>query len=226
MPHRYLLTGMSLVLAALTPVAGYASEADPPRTESRWSVEARAGRFEPDIDGYLRFYDDKRSRQLAVAFAYRFNRWLEAGGEIGRSRDTGMGQLPSGDLGGHVEYTLMPAQAYASVRWERRDYPLIVPYLSVGLVRAYYRQRIELQPRRRGRTDLGSSLRAGFQLSLDRLDPGTAFGYGSGPLKRTFLFLEAQRFTTEVADVDLGGDIYAVGFRFEFGPPGRAVRRP
>ncbi len=70
----------------------------------------------------------------------------------------------------------------------------------------------ELQPKRTGTSDLGTIVRVGLQLSLLRL------GAESGSqIQRSYLFLEAQRFTTEVDDIDLGGDVFLLGFRFEFG---------
>ncbi len=184
---------------------------------SRWAVELRAGRFEPDIEEYARYYGSNRSRELGLSFAWRYRNWLEFGGSLGRSRDTGAGLLPDGSLGGDVEYVVMPAQAFVGLRWDRGGHPLLVPYLSIGVVRAYYSQRVDFQPRRRGRTDAGAGLRAGVQLSLDRLDPRNVAHYGDSVLKRSFLFLELQRFSTEIEGVELGGDVYSLGARFEFG---------
>jgi hypothetical protein len=185
--------------------------------ESRWAVEARVGRFEPDFDDYERFYGDRRSRDVGLTFAWRFRNWLEAGGSLGRSRDSGLGLLPDGSLGGAVQYVVMPAQAWVSVRWDRGGRPLVVPYLGLGVARAYYSQRVELQPRRRGRSDTGHALRAGLQFSLDRMDPRNAARYGDSPLKRSFIVLEMQRLSTEVAGTQIGGDAWSLGFRFEFG---------
>jgi hypothetical protein len=187
------------------------------RPVSRWTVDMQAGRFEPDVADYARFYGDEHSRQLGLGFGWRFRHWLEFGGSVGHSRDSGVGLLPDGSLGGDVRYVVMPAQAFVSVRWDRGGYPLLVPYLSAGLVRAYYSQRVDLQPRRRGRTELGTGLSAGLQLSLDRLDPRNEARYGRSPLKRSFVLLQMQRFSTKVEDVELGGDVYSLGFRFEFG---------
>lgn len=102
--------------------------------ESRWAVELRAGRFEPDIDNYDRFYGNRHSRDFGLSFAWRLRNWLEAGGSIGRSRDTGLGLMPDGSLGGDVEYVVMPAQAWVSLRWDRGGQPLVVPYVGIGIV--------------------------------------------------------------------------------------------
>jgi hypothetical protein len=202
-------------LALAAPVTGSA-QAGPASVEGRWVLEVKGGRMQPDLPTYQEFYGGKRNRHLTLAFAYRLNRWVETGAELGWSRDTGVGRLPSGDLGGNVTYTLMPAHAYVNFRWEPSHMPFLVPYAGVGLSAAHYRQSIALQSNRTGRTDLGTGLRAGLELSLDRLDPM----HGQSVLKRTFVFAEWQRFTAEVNDIDLGGDVYLLGLRFEFGRAG------
>lgn len=217
-PAAWLAVTLAAVAAAVSTNAQAADGSrftQPP--DSRWAVELRAGRFEPDIEEYARYYGSDRSRELGLSFAWRYRNWLEFGASLGRSRDTGAGLLPDGSLGGDVEYVVMPAQAFVGLRWDRGGHPLLVPYLSIGVVRAYYSQRVDLQPRRRGRTDAGAGLRAGVQLSLDRLDPRNVAHYGDSVLKRSFLFLEMQRFSTEIEGVELGGDVYSLGARFEFG---------
>jgi hypothetical protein len=116
-----------------------------------------------------------------------------------------------------VEYVVMPAQAWLSMRWDRGGKPLFVPYVGVGVARAYYSQRVDQQPRRRGRSDIGHALRAGLQFSLDRMDPRNVARYGDSPLKRSFIVLEMQRLSTEVENIQIGGDTWSLGFRFEFG---------
>jgi hypothetical protein len=59
-------------------------------------------------------------------------------------------------------------------------------------------------------------LRAGVEISMNRVDPPTD---DTGALKRTYLFVEAQQFEATVGDVDLGGDALLIGFRFELGGP-------
>ena len=95
---------------------------------------------------------------------------------------------------------------------------LFVPYIGIGATSAFYEQEIELQGDRSGRSDSGSMARLGVQLYLNRLDPDTAGGYGDGAIKQTYLYLEAQRFSTEQSAIELGGDALVLGVRFTFGP--------
>ena len=181
-----------------------------------WVLEVKTGRFEPDLDGYERFYADEEARTYAISFAYRFKPWLEVGSEIAYARDQGFGiQSLSGMPGGTVKYTLIPARIFVNFLALVKENQLAVPYVSVGATRAYYKQDVELQSEVDGRTDLGAFVRIGIQLSMDRLDPGTANRRSA--LKRTYLFFESQRFTSEVDNIDLGGDAYVLGIRFEFG---------
>ncbi len=210
--RRLVKLALMLLLAAGTPPI-VAQESETAITSPRWMLELKAGRFEPDLDGYQRFYGNDEARYRSVEFAYRFRRWLEFGGGLAHMRDKGVGLLSiSGALGGEVTYTLMPVHAFFNLRGDFNQDQLVVPYIGVGVTRSYYKQKIELQPKRTGTSDLGTIVRVGLQLSLLRL------GAESGSqIQRSYLFVEAQRFTTEVDDIDLGGDVFLLGFRFEFG---------
>lgn len=177
-------------------------------------VELKAGQIEPSLEEYGRFYGDEDTGQYGVAFGYRFLPWLEIGAETQYFRDSGTGRLPStGGPGAPVEYTLAPVHVFAKFRLERDANQLFVPYAGVGVARAHYKQEIELQGERSGTTDSGPSVRAGVEISMNRLDPTG----DTGPLRRTYLFLEVQQFEAKVDDVDLGGDALLIGFRFELG---------
>ncbi len=213
MTTRRRLVKLALLLLAASTTSVAAQENETAITSPRWMLELKAGRFEPDLDGYQRFYGDDEARYRSVEFAYRFRRWLEVGGGLAHMRDKGVGLLSiSGALGAEVTYTLMPVHAFVNVRGEFNQDQLFVPYVGIGVTRSYYKQKIELQPDRTGTSDLGTIVRAGVQLSLLRLGavPGSQ-------VQRSYLFVEAQRFTTEVDDIDLGGDVFLLGFRFEFG---------
>jgi hypothetical protein len=143
--------------------------------------------------------------------------WLELDAETQYMHDSGVGRLPStGGPGAPVEYTLWPVHVFVKARLERNANQLFVPYVGIGVARAYYKQEIDLQDERDGTTKSGPSLRAGVEISMNRVDPSAD---DTGPLKRTYLFIEAQRFEAEVDDVDLGGDALLIGFRFELGGP-------
>lgn len=184
----------------------------------RWSVVLDAGHFEPDLDSFELFYGDDKTSSWAVGFAYAFRPWLEAGAEVGRARAHGMGILAGqGVPGGAVEYTLWPAQAFVKIRGAFRPRQLFVPYLGVGLAAAYYEEGIDGQSKRTGTSELGAGARVGLELYLNRLDADTHGGYGAGPVKQTYLFLEWQDFSTEQAGAELGGQQWLLGFKFGFG---------
>jgi len=183
--------------------------------DPNWSVEIKGGRFEPDLDEYGQFYGSDDTAHFAVAGTWLARRWLEVGAELGYLSDDGVGVLPvSGTPGAPVEYTLWPLHLFVTLRGEFASGQLFVPYASVGASLAYYEQKIDQQPDRNGRTDVGANARAGLQLLLDRVDPLTA--EESGFLKHSYLFIEGQWFTTEVDDIDLGGYAWLLGFKLEF----------
>lgn len=211
-----------VLLTLLLLSAGAAIASDNEVNESRykaprWSLELKGGRFEPDLELYETFYGSDKSTYWAVDAAYRFASWVELGAELGYSNDKGQGFLPNnGQLGGQVEYTLVPLTVYVNLRYDRSPDQLFVPYIGAGLVTAWYRQRIDSQSDREGRTDVGAAARAGVQLLLNRIDQRGAASLNGSRRFKAFLFLEAQTFTAEIDDIDLGGDVYLLGLRFEF----------
>jgi len=183
----------------------------------RWAMEIKGGQFKPDLDLYKDFYGSDKTTYWALNGAFRFNNWLELGAELGYSNDKGVGLLPNnGQLGGQVRYTLVPAQVFVNFRYDASPRQLFVPYAGIGLVTAWYRQKIDQQDDREGRTDLGGAARAGVQLLLNRLDRRGADTVRGDRRLRTWLFAEAQVFSAEIDNIDLGGELFLVGLRFEF----------
>ena len=183
----------------------------------RWSLEFKGGKYKPDLELYKEFYGSDTNTFLAIGGAWRVNNWFELGGELGYSKDRGVGLLPnSGETGGNVKYTLMPLQLFANFRYDRSLNQLFVPYAGIGLVTAWYRQEIDQQPDRKGRTDVGGSARVGLQLLLNRLDKSSAQYLRGDRRLRSYLFLEGQYFSTKVDGIDLGGEILLLGLRMEF----------
>jgi outer membrane protein W len=210
-----LRLGVAVALAAQALLARAAD--DPDVGGGRWMVELKAGHLTPTLQEYEQFYGDDDTGQYGVAFGYRFLPWLELDAETQYMHDNGAGRLPStGGLGAPVEYTLWPVHVFAKFRLERSASQLFVPYIGIGVARAFYKQEIELQGERDGTTESGPSLRAGVEISMNRVDPPRD---DTGALKRTYLFIEAQQFEATVDDVDLGGDALLIGFRFELGGP-------
>ena len=200
-------------MAFAGPGAALATEPTP------WMIEFKGGLFEPDLPLYKEFYGDERNGYFAGAFGYQFRRWLELGGELGFARDKGFGVQPGNSQpGGTVKYTLVPAHVSVNFLGKWSDEQLFVPYAGGGFTMAYYRQEVESQSDRDGKTDLGYNARIGLQLLLNRLDPRAAQRLSPSGGIQTYFFLEAQWFTTEVDDIDLGGTTYLLGLRFEWGP--------
>lgn len=182
-----------------------------------WAFEIKGGNFEPDLPMYKEFYGSDDDAYFGVAFAYQFKEWMELGGEVGFMQDSGVGILRENNSpGGKVKYTLVPAHLYVTFHGKFSANPLFIPYIGGGITSAYYKQDIESQSNRSGRTDLGFNARAGVRLELNRFDPHAASQGASIGLINTYLYLEGQYFTIEVDDIDLGGTAYLLGFRFEF----------
>jgi len=209
---RWLQVGIMAGLTLGSPAVSGAAEPTP------WMFEIKGGFFEPDLPEYQQFYGDDRNAYFASAFGYQFRRWLELGGEIGFTNDSGTGMQPgNGQPGGAVKYTLVPAHLFVNFIGKTSADQLFVPYAGGGLTMAYYQQEIDLQPDRDGRTDLGYNARIGLQLLTNRLDPRTAARVSPAGGFQTYLFVEAQWFSAEVDTTDLGGFVYLLGLRFEWG---------
>jgi hypothetical protein len=211
--HTALCVQAVVAVLAFGPIVSSAAE-----TLTPWAFELKFGVFEPDLPLYETFYGNSSVQYLAAAFAYQFKDWLELGGELGYMRDSGQGlQISNNQLGGHVKYTLVPAHVFVNFLGRFNETQLFIPYAGAGLTTAFYKQDVESQPNRAGRTDLGFNARVGVQLSLDALVKSTARPVNSSVWFNSYLFLEAQWFTTEVDQQDLGGVAYLGGLRLEFG---------
>ncbi|MGI9343425.1 MAG: outer membrane beta-barrel protein [Gammaproteobacteria bacterium] len=205
----------AIAASLLFALPGVSQATDP----TPWLFEIKGGIYEPDLPMYETFYGDDRNGYFAGAFGYQFRRWLELGGEVGYARDTGVGLQPGNNqLGGTVKYTLVPAHVFVNLVGKKTHDQLFVPYAGAGLSMAYYKQEVDGQSTRDGRTDLGYNARAGLQLLLNRLDKRTARRVSPDGGFQSYLFVEAQWFTAEVDDIDLGGIIYLLGLRVEWGP--------
>ena len=184
---------------------------------SPWLLEIRGGWFEPDLELYKDFYGANGDLYFSGIFGRRFKPWLELAGELGYFHDTGVGVQPGNNTqGGQVKYKLVPAHIFVNFRGEFSEPQILVPYGGVGLTSAYYKQEIASQGSKSGRTDLGYNARFGVELNLNRLDARSAKRAREQFLTRSYLYLEAQYFSTEVDGVDLGGIAYMLGLRLEF----------
>jgi len=207
-------------LAAVLGVAagGNASGQEAPATSSpRWMYEIKGGYFYPELDDYEAFYGDDRDTAFAVSGAYRLRDWLEVGVEIGYTRDRGEGRTSDGEaVPDAVKQELWPLRVFADFIFDQPD-RRFVPYAGLGLGWVLYRQEVELQPGRDGRTDAGAFGRAGVRWRFASSGDRSAASRGRDAMfTRSYAFVEAQRFTAEIDDVDLGGTAYLLGVRFEF----------
>ena len=219
--NLYALLRRTLLLGALmTTIAAPSAAADTTTSTNstpKWALEFKGGIFEPDLPDYETFYGSDDNGLWAVAGAYRFYNWLELGLELSYAKDNGTGTLADeNSLGGDVEYTLVPLQLFVNLRYDVAPDQLFVPYAGVGLAMAWYRQKISRQGDRDGTSDIGGAARAGLQLSLNRLMPSTVTYSRGDQLLKSYLFLEAQYFSTEKDSIDLGGNAYLLGLRLEF----------
>lgn len=219
--NLYAQLRRTLLLAALLATsaapAGAADSTASTGAPPRWALEFKGGIFEPDLPDYETFYGSDDNGLWAVAGAYRFYNWLELGLELSYARDNGTGILGDEDsLGGDVEYTLVPLQLFVNLRYDVTPDQLFVPYAGVGLAMAWYQQKISQQGDRDGTSDIGGAARAGLQLSLNRLMPNTVTYSRGDQLLKSYVFLEAQYFSTEKDGIDLGGNAYLLGLRLEF----------
>ena len=207
---------MLVLMLVLGPAPATAEESTP------WFGALKGGRFEPDLEDYATFYGSDQAGFFALAFGYQFKPWLEVGAQLGGMSDSGVGIQPgNNELGGSVDYTLLPAHLYANFIYKRKDDQLFVPYAGAGLTTAWYRQEIANQETREGRTDLGYNAMAGLALLLDRLDTNSARDLSPDGGLQTYLTFEVQWFSTEVDGIDLGGVTYLLGVKFEWGKGGQ-----
>jgi len=190
-----------------------------------WSFEFKGGRYHPTLDEYSDYFGRNRTDELAFTLARKVFRVFEAGVEVGRVHDKGVGGLPFNKekgfpvvTGGTVTYDLYPVQAFITLRGVFYENQWLVPYVGGGSTREYYEQKVVGQSAVKGHAS-GSHTRAGLQFLLDRLSGSDAANLQSSfGIDNTYLFLEQQTIKAEVksAKIDLGGKVYLLGLLFEF----------
>jgi len=214
---RGAVAGSLAAVLALAAGGNVSGQEAPATSSPRWMYEIKGGYFYPELDEYETFYGDDRDTAFAVSGAYRLRDWLEVGGEIGYMRDRGEGRTADGQaVPDAVKQELLPLRVFANFILEHPD-RRFVPYAGIGLGWVLYRQEVELQPSRDGRTDTGAFARAGVRWRFASSGDRSAASRGRDVMfTRSYVFVEAQRFTAEIDDVDLGGTAYLLGVRFEF----------
>ena len=209
----------SFIAALLCCVTSLAMAEDSRVEKPAWSFEFKGGRYRPTLDGYADYFGRARADEQAFALARKVFRVFEAGVEVGRVHDQGVGGLPlNGTVGGTVTFDLYPVHAYLAVRGIFYENQWLVPYIGGGPSRVYYEQSVVGQSTSKG-SATGSHTRAGLQFLLDRLSGSDATNLrNSFGVDNTYLFLEQQTIKAEVKSVkvDLGGKVYLLGLLFEF----------
>jgi len=185
----------------------------------KWSLEFKAGRFEPDIANWDTFYAKDYTHHFAGAFSYKLLDQIEIGLQAGWIRDKGKGFLPNNNIvGGRVKYQLFPLDAFILFRGVYTSHQWVVPYVGGGWSRAYYKANIRNQSSVDG-VENGTHYRAGVQFLLNNL-----YKKGTRNLKNTFgivntnFFIEVQELKAEVGSLNLniGGKSTMIGILLEY----------
>ena len=209
----------SFIAAVLCGVTLHAAADDSAVDKPDWSFEFKGGRYHPSIDGYADYFGRNRTDEISISLARKVFRIFEAGVEVGRVHDKGVGGLPlNNSRGGTVTYDLYPVHAYIALRGVFYENQWVVPYIGGGPTREYYKQSVAGQASAKGHAT-GTHTRAGVQFLLDRLSGRDAANLQSGfGIENTYLFIEQQTIKAEVKSVkvDLGGKVYLLGLLFEF----------
>jgi hypothetical protein len=225
---RHLTKKLLFVLVLLLPVQVClaASTAEKNKTEEpvkpkapKWSLELKAGLFEPEIDNWEQFYGDDKTKHVAGSVAYKVIQQIEIGMEGGWIRDRGKGFLPAnGIIGGEVEYQLFPLNIFVLFRGTFSPGQLVVPYIGGGWSRVYYKQKITNQSNIDG-AENGTHYRAGIQFLINNINKKAASqlkkSYG---VQNSYFFLEVAELDvkTDSTNVEIGGTSYLAGFLMEF----------
>ncbi|MHB8845057.1 MAG: MXAN_2562 family outer membrane beta-barrel protein [Nitrospirota bacterium] len=211
-----------LLIAFLCALPAASRAAEPPADRAHWSIEAKGGRFYPDIDTWEASYGRDHTWQYGASLAYKVVRQLEIGAEAGYTKDRGQGTgALSGTVTGRVIYQTVPLNAFILVRGIFNESQWFVPYAGGGFTRVLYREKIEQQGIVRGYAD-GYHWRAGLQFLLDNTDVSAARNlYNDYGIYHTYFFTEIQNIRAMVNDnsgtpVNLGGTSYLMGLLFEF----------
>jgi len=216
---KLILAAVLLLIPGVLPAA---AEADRPH----WSFEMKGGVFFPDSADWSRFYGTSYLGEYGAALSYKLLRQVEVGVEGSYARGTGKGQQPrhtaaGADPTGEVNYEQVPLNVFVLARGVFNENQWLVPYAGGGYTRLFYRQRVKGQERTEGSVN-GYHARAGVQLLLDRLEPGTAddayldFGVHNSYLFVEGRYLDARVDTTSSGSVNLGGTSVLGGFLVEF----------
>lgn len=199
-------------------VCGVAFGAEPAQRKPTWSIEAKGGRFTPDVERWSDYYGSDDTEHIAFSLSWKLLRMLEIGIDGQRMQATGVGTLPlNGVNGERVVYRLYPLQMGVTFRALFYEEQIVVPYVGGGWSRVYYDIEIDGQDDTKGSVD-GYYARAGLQFLLDPLDRADAANLRLYGIENTYWIVEAQQLTArdDTANADIGGQSWLTGLLFEF----------
>lgn len=208
-----------VALALLTIAAPTSAQTSNNAASPHWSVEIKAGRFQPDVPDWETYYGNDSTQAFALAIGRKVVRHIELGAELLYGSARGQGDLPLNESrGSEVLYEFAPVQAYVLARGVLSERQWVVPYIGAGIGQLYYRQHVTGGPSNEGNTAY-RTVRAGLQLLLDRLSPNSATNlqrrYG---IEHTYLVLDFQSASAQIDGTpwDLGGESWLAGLLFEY----------
>lgn len=209
----------AVLLVFLLLLSSAAPAAQPLPDLPRWSLEVKGGMFSPALEGWSRNFGDSGMREFAAAFAYKFLQQVELGAGAGLMKKKGQvfNQF-HGNPVGDMNYELYPVDLFVTLRGVMTDNQWVIPYVSGGWTRMYFREKFPEGDPVRGSAD-GYHVRGGLQFSLDILDQIAAnrmfVDYG---VLHTFFFIEAEkiRAVQRSTSINIGGTAYHAGLLFEF----------
>jgi len=215
--HRCLVALLfAAVAVSVIPVQALAVD-DP------WSVGTSTGYFMPAVEGWEDNYDQRGGWVPNLSAGYALSTQVSVATELSyfsassRARGAITGELSIEDQ----QLTLMPTTVGLEYRLRFDSAQVVAPFVGVGYRRVSYRLKVGANDAVTGGAN-GWVGRGGFDLLLNSLDPSAALGlsedYG---VAHTYFRLEAQWAIAEApgtagADIDLGGQTFLAGLRFEF----------
>jgi hypothetical protein len=212
---------LPVLLLLSLPAGAQAAEVRPDRPH--WSLELKGGAWFPDAKGWSTYYGNSYTGEYGGALAYKLHRLVEVGMGATYSRAEGTGQLVGhgGALAGNVRLEEVPLDLYVLGRALFQEDQLVVPYLSAGYTRLFYRERIKGGDTVEGSVN-GYHARGGIQLLMDGLEADAARSlYLDWGVHHTYFFVEGKYLRADAdtltgGSVNLGGTSALAGFLFEF----------
>ena len=205
--------GVGVFMTLATPL----SRAEDATQQPHYSFALTAGAMRPDTSDWSTYYSDDTPREFSLALGWKPLRFLEIGAEASYFGARGEGYLPLNDSsGGQVVHEIAPVGLYAVLRGQWQFDQLLVPYIGAGVSRVYYQQSIAGASQSHGNVD-GHSIKAGLQISLDRIDPtATRTLRGVYGIEHVFFIVEYANATAVAKDVN-GVDTELLGRSTRFG---------